>query len=346
MTDRHRISPEELQPLAPRRDQESALTQIGISRAAQEVQAAMVIAKRFPRDPVEALAKLKRACQRRELAEMALYAYPRGGTTVTGPSIRLAEELARDWGNLDFGIVELEQRRGESSVMAYAWDLESNTRQTKIFNVKHMRHTRERDYNLTDPRDIYEMTANQGARRLRACILGLIPGDIVDVGVSECEKTMAGDQTAPLADRVRNAAVAFRNDFGITQGQIEERLGHRIEATSETELVQLRKIYASLRDNMAAVEQFFPAVSGREKAEALAKRVKQAAAKRKKAKLEPEPEAEPKPAEAEVPETPTPGVRRLICPKCQTGTYWSDPDNNNNPNANCLTCGTPGIEKE
>ena len=80
---------------------------------------------------------------------------------VTGPSIRLAEVLAQNWGNLDFGIVELEQRFGESSMLAYAWDLETNTRQTKVFTVKHKRRARGADVSLTDPRDIYEMTEEE-----------------------------------------------------------------------------------------------------------------------------------------------------------------------------------------
>ena len=145
---------------------------VAASRAAQEVQAAVFMAKRFPRDETRAFNSIMQSCKRAGLAEQALYAYPKGGTTVTGPSIRMAEVLARAWGNIDFGIKELDQQEGESSMMAYAWDLETNARQTKVFTVRHIRHTRKGQYALTDPREIYEMTANQGARRLRACILG------------------------------------------------------------------------------------------------------------------------------------------------------------------------------
>ena len=119
--------------------QNHATTEMVISRQAQEVQAAMVIAKKFPRDEVQSFNRIMKACQRKTLAEQAMYEYPRGGTKVTGPSIRLAEAMAQNWGNLDYGIVELEQKNGESQVMAYAWDLETNTRQTKIFSVPHIR---------------------------------------------------------------------------------------------------------------------------------------------------------------------------------------------------------------
>ncbi|GMA59703.1 hypothetical protein GCM10025859_59930 [Alicyclobacillus fastidiosus] len=136
-------------------------TEMMVSRQAQEVQAAMVIAKRFPRDQYQAFNRIMEACERRKLAEESTYEYSRGSSKVSGPSIRLAEVLAQCWGNVDYGIMELDQKNGESQVMAYAWDLETNTRQTKIFTVKHERHTKKGVTKLTDPRDIYETVANQ-----------------------------------------------------------------------------------------------------------------------------------------------------------------------------------------
>src|SRR5690606_25443737 len=103
---------------------DGALT-IATTRQAQEVQAAMVIAKKFPRDETESIGRVLRACRRRALAEVSQYAYPRGGNKITGPSIRLAEAIAQAWGNIDYGVIELEQTAGESTVMAYAWDLET-----------------------------------------------------------------------------------------------------------------------------------------------------------------------------------------------------------------------------
>ena len=100
----------------------SGSNQMMISRQAQEVQAAMVIAKKFPRDEYESTEKIRRTCQRSTLAEQAIYSYPRGGQNVAGPSVRLAEALAQCWGNIDYGIIELEQKVGVSEMMAYAWE--------------------------------------------------------------------------------------------------------------------------------------------------------------------------------------------------------------------------------
>lgn len=235
---------------------ESALA-IEQSRAIQEVQGAIVMAKKFPRNETACFNKILESCKRKNLAESAMYSYPRGSTKVSGPSIRLAETLAKYWGNIQFGIVELSSQNGASDVLAYAWDLETNTRQIKQFTVKHSRYSKSAGLTkLTDPRDIYEMTANQGARRLRACILGVMPSDIIEAAIEECEKTLRGDNSIPLADRVRACVVKF-SELGVSQEMIEKRFNHKIDAIDVHELVALGKIFNSLRDNMAKIEDFF-----------------------------------------------------------------------------------------
>lgn len=245
-----------------RKPDSQGMIQVASSRQAQEVQAAMIVAQQCPRDQVAAEQRILTACKRKRLAESAIYAYPRGGAKITGPSIRLAECMAQCWGNLDFGIHELEQRpasrgeRGKSVVMAYCHDLESNVRQTKTFTVAHERHTRSGTTALSDPRDIYETVANNGARRMRACILGVIPGDIVDAAVEEVNKTLAGDNSEPLIDRIKACVVAFA-ELGVTKEMIEGRLGHPVENCIETDFVNLRQIYTSVRDGMTKREAWF-----------------------------------------------------------------------------------------
>ena len=187
-----------------------------------------------------------------------MYEYPRGGTKVSGPSIRLAEAMAQNWGNIDFGITELEQKNGESQVMAYAWDLETNTRHGQKYLVfQHVRGTKKGNVPLTDPRDVYEMVANQGARRLRSCILGIIPGDVVEAAVKQCEDTLINGEKKPLIDLVRDMAAIFQNEFGVPLDAIEKYIGCKSEAFSMRDLVRLKKVYTSLRDGMAKREDVF-----------------------------------------------------------------------------------------
>lgn len=242
---------------APTQAQRTSQTEMMVTRQAQEVQVAMLAAKKFPRDQVVAYNNIIRACQRKKLAESSMYEFPRGTDKITGPSIRLAEAIAQNWGNIDFGFMELEQRNGESQVMAYAWDLETNARQTKLFSVPHIRHTRKGDYPLTDPRDIYELVANQAARRVRACILGIVPGDVVEAAIEQCTKTMREGYSEPLVDRVRTMARAFEKDFSVTLPMLEKYLGCKSDAFSENDFVRLKKVYISLRDGVAKREDYF-----------------------------------------------------------------------------------------
>ena len=175
------------QPPAPEAEGILATDQ---ARAVAEVQAALVIAASRPRNELRARDRLLQACQRVNLASGALYQYSRGGTAVSGPSIRLAEAAARAWGNMTYGFRELSRRTGESECEAYAWDLETNTKAVRQFSIRHRRDTKKGGYDLTDERDIYELMANQAQRRVRAAILEIIPGDIMEDAVAECEKTM------------------------------------------------------------------------------------------------------------------------------------------------------------
>lgn len=246
---------------APTVKSENGISAAGNSlatRQAQEVQAAMVIAKRFPRDEFEAFERIRKACQRKNLAESATYMYPKGGTKVTGPSIRLAEALASSWGNIDYGIIELEQNDKYSSVMAYAWDLETNTRQSKIFTVPHIRYSnRKGNEKLTDPRDIYEMVANQGARRVRACILGVIPGDVVDSAVDMCSETLEKNVGGTIEDTLKKLFATFKDNFGISKEMIEKYLGYKADSFTAKDIVKLRSVYSSLKDGMSKREDFF-----------------------------------------------------------------------------------------
>lgn len=250
----------------------STTTEMVSTRQMQEVQGQIVMAKRFPRNEVDSYNRIMRACQRRSLAEKAEYEYPRGGQKVTGPSIRLAEVAAQNWGNIDFGIVELEQRNGESQVMAYAWDLETNTRQTKIFSVPHIRSTKKGNVPLTDPRDIYEMVANQGARRMRSCILGIIPGDVIESALDQCHKTLEGVEQRPLIDVIKEVSLYFQRDFNVPVEALEKYIGCKSEAFSMNDCLRLRKVYVSLKDGMAKREEVFelPGVEKKEAEDAFA----------------------------------------------------------------------------
>lgn len=250
----------------------SVTAEMVTSRQTQEVQGQIIMAKKFPRDEIAARNRILTACQRKRLAEQAEYEYQRGTSKVTGVSIRLAEAMAQNWGNLDFGFVELEQRAGESQVMAYCWDLETNTRQTKIFAVPHIRETKKGNYPLTGSRDIYELVANQAARRVRACILGIIPGDIVEEAVEQCRKTLANGEEKPLEDLIKDCVRTAEKTYQVPQESLEKYIGCKASAFSMNDLIRLKRVFNSIKDGMAKREEIFelPGVEKKEAEDAFA----------------------------------------------------------------------------
>ena len=237
----------------------SSATDIAQIREVQEAQGQIYLAKKFPRDEFEAIERINRACQRKSLAEQAVYSYPRGGQKVSGPSIRLAEAIAREWGNLTYGITELSKGNGRSELEAFAWDMEKNVRVTKKFTVEHKRDTKQGKKTLTDDRDIYEATANFGARRMRACILEVIPGDVVDMAVAECKKTMIEEGSKrPMHERLSQMLDVFKKDFKVTQEMLEEYCGRPFGSFGNEEIFTLQGVYKSLKDGQASPEAYFP----------------------------------------------------------------------------------------
>ncbi len=230
------------------------------SKELSEIKGKMFLARQFPRDDEAALQRVLRECQRVELAASAQYEYKRGDSKVTGPSIRLVEVLARNWGNIDFGVREIENDGGATVVKAYAWDLETNVSDEKTFTVPHVRSTKSGTYRLTDDRDIYEMVANKGARRKRACMLAVLPGWYVEAAVAACNETLRKSLTAGKnMDEVRASVVAAFAEFGITPEQISEKIGRDVAALTENDVVRLRRLYSTIKDGFIKASEAFGA---------------------------------------------------------------------------------------
>lgn len=229
---------------------------IEASRAIAEAQGKLVIAKRFPRNEVDAYAKAMEACQRPTMAAKAFYSFPRGGQTVEGPTIRFAEELARCWGNIDYGIKELSQDDGKSEMQAYAWDLETNAQSVQNFTNPHQREQGKKMVKLTTQRDIYENNANMATRRLRSRILAILPSWFVEDAIEECKKTLAGRNDTPLIDRVKKMVVAFAK-IGVTQEQIERRLKKKIDTMNADDFVEYTGIYNAIKQGESKIAEWF-----------------------------------------------------------------------------------------
>ncbi len=258
-----------------RHEQGNALAAVEEARAVTEIKALVVMAKQFPRDPGASMDRILQECRRPTLAEKAVYVFPRGKETVTGPSIRLAEMMARNWGNIKFGVDVLERANGRSVLRAYAWDLETNTYIDRKFEVRHWRTTKSGGYAITDDRDIYEMEANAGSRRMRACLLQVLPGDVTSIAVESCRAVCSDRLIAAMNDpnardgQVKGIIKAFTS-FGVTQKDLEQFLGG-VEAKVWTadHAVRLRELKTSLEDGMVSLGDAFAHLANENQNEAI-----------------------------------------------------------------------------
>lgn len=226
-----------------------------VAREVATIQSQMSIAQMFPRDINKVQQRILSVCSRPQLASSAIYVFAKGNTTVQGASIRLAEALLNAYGNAKAGFEIMSQTDTESSVRAYALDMETNTLVERTFIVSHLRYTKKGSYILTDPREIYETVASQASRKLRACILEIIPSDLQELAMSECTKTLAKNVDI-TPEKLENLVVCF-GTFGVTKAQIETLIQRKLEAITQTQYLDLKRKYVSLRDGVASPEDFF-----------------------------------------------------------------------------------------
>jgi hypothetical protein len=248
-----------------RRDPINQATAVEQSRAVAEVQAAVVVAQRCPRNEITATTKVIESCGQRAVAETAFYKFPRGGSSVTGESVHLARELARCWGNISYGISELsrDDEGGNSEMLAFAWDLETNAQSRMTFQVPHKRDKRGGPEVLTDMRDIYENNANMGARRLRECIFAVLPPYLKEKAKAACIRTLEeGDSGKPLPVRIGEALVAFEK-IGISKERLEAKF-NKATSWSAMDVAQMEVSYRSINRREVNAEDEFPRVGTEE----------------------------------------------------------------------------------
>lgn len=281
-------------------------TLIEQSRAAAEVYASVLAADARPRNVQGAIRAMNDVCGMRELADRAFYRFPRGtGKPVTGATIHLARELARCWGNIQYGVAELrrDDTYRQSEMQAFAWDLETNARSSAIFIVPHSRDKSEGGADLTSSRDIYENNANAGARRVREALFSVLPFWYVEQAKTLCTKTLEHGGGKPLPQRIAGAIELFAA-LGVSEAQLVERVGRPSTVWTALDLAPLTVIYGSIQRGEVTRDEEFPpeqiTVSAAElatPAPAPAKRTRKAAA----AKPADETHADPAPADPPVP---------------------------------------------
>lgn len=235
-----------------------------------EVQAAVLMAKKFPRVEGQAQAEIMAICDQEIFAAGAFYAFPRGKklnektgewepNIVTGPSIRMAREAARIYGNFRYGFIITHEDDDGRQIVAYAWDVQKNNRTTSSDYFKKLIQRRIGGTTIPvtpDERELRELTNRRASILMRNCILSLLPAYFVDAAVLVCRKTVGGGGKGvdDLGDRAQKMQAAFA-EIGISTAQLEAYLKKPIAETTREDLGELRGIYDSLRDGVISPQE-------------------------------------------------------------------------------------------
>lgn len=236
-------------------------TAIEQARAIAEVQAAVVVAQQCPRDMRRAEAEMKDVCGRMSMAGRAFYRVPNRGN---GPTVHLMRELARIWGNIQYGVHELrrDDEAGESEVQAFAWDVQTNTRSTRTFVVPHARMVKvdgkQTRQPLVDLGDIYLSNQNVGARAVRECISTVLPTWFTEAAQDACRHTLDKGEGVPLETRITNMVAAFAA-LGVTVERLESRIGRLRGQWSGADVADMQIAYTSITREGQDADEMFPA---------------------------------------------------------------------------------------
>lgn len=226
---------------------------IGLTRA--EIDQQIATAHAFPRS----IARSQKAIFElvtidEESAKECNYALPRGGKPITGPSIRLAEIIAGQYGNCRVGARVVHVDRAEKYVEAEGvfHDLESNTATTarvrrRIVDSKGKLYSD----------DMIIVTGNAACSiAKRNAILGAVPKAVWRKAYEAALATIKGDITT-LSERRERVLKAFAA-FGAKPEEIFAALSiGGIDDIGLDEIATLTGMHAALKNGEATVEEMF-----------------------------------------------------------------------------------------
>lgn len=210
-------------------------------------------ARRYPRSITTFIRRAtEMATLTPDIAASCVYALPRGGKTIEGPSARLAEIVASAWGNLRIqaGAADNDDRyitaRGE------AWDVETNV--AIAFEVRRRITNRKGD---TYDDDMIAVTGNAAASiALRNAVFKAVPSSFWKPIYQKCRQVIAGDAKT-FAARRDEMLKAFMV-AGVTHEQLCAGIGLKgIADITLDHMVTLVGILNAIKEGETTVEDAF-----------------------------------------------------------------------------------------
>lgn len=218
-----------------------------------EVDMQITTAKAYPRS-IKAFKDeaLGMATLDEETASSCMYALPRAGKNIEGPSVRLAEIIATAWGNLRTEARVIGADAKEITAEATTWDLEKNV----AMRIQSKRRITDK-YGKRFKDDMITVTGNAAVSiALRNSIFRVIPKAFTDAIYRAARQVAIGDAMT-LSTRRVNAVENFTR-MGVVPEKVFERLGRAsIEEITLDDLALMKGFYTAIKDGAASVDEIF-----------------------------------------------------------------------------------------
>jgi len=228
-----------------------------ISRA--EIDCQISTAKKYPRS----LSTVKKdmlafATLDQETSEGCFYSLPRGGKTIQGPSVRLAEIAVSCYGNLRAGVRIIDTvSTGDNPhvvLQAVCHDLEKNV---AIQVEKRRRIVGKKSKGGVIDEDDINLAANAGAAiAFRDAVFKVIPGALIKPVCDEAKRVAIGDSKT-LSERRQRAIDSF-GKMSVSKEKILAFLGKKsIEDIDLVDLESLFGLHTAIKDGHTTVDEAF-----------------------------------------------------------------------------------------
>lgn len=189
------------------------------------------------------------------------YSLPRGGKSISGPSVHLATILAQNWGNLRAESKVVEISGTQITSQAVCFDLENNL----AIKVEVKRSIMTKNGRMND--DMITVTGNAAnSIAFRNAVLKVIPKAVVDKVYNAAKDTITGDisDENKLIQKRKLVFDKLRDEYGITEKEVLTTIGKAaITNVTKEDLVTIIGIGQALKDGDTTVEMAFRSASGK-----------------------------------------------------------------------------------
>jgi len=234
------------------------------ARASAEVQARALIAINRPRSFDNFRLRILNACARTRFADAAMYERKIGTNTITGLSIRFAEECVRHYGNLDVSAILVSEDDDRRVFDVAAIDLETNsgyrtpvvvTKTVERKNtsgaevIRYRKNSKGETIGIIRADDDALLVKQSAllAKAQREVVLKHIPSDVKEEAIEAIEKLLKSKVEADPEGEKKKVIDGFFS-VGVMPAQVEEFLGHSLGTLNPAELHILRRIWRGVAD--------------------------------------------------------------------------------------------------